>query len=575
MQTRRHHFPILKLLAITAAGALLPTAQANATDFIAVPEVQWTPCFEELGPFQCALYTVPLDYSEASSSFYLSGAEEGIEIALVRLPATDQENKIGSLLLNPGGPGGSGVGFVLNAGPFLYTSEVRARFDLIGFDPRGTNASTPLRCLTSFDLLDELFALPAYPEDLSDAAAQIDVESRITAECDLNAGPILDNMATADVARDMDILRAAVGDEQLTYAGFSYGSFLGVTYANLFPDRVRALIVDAVLDPIQWTTGERSPASRPFSTRLRSAAGAGATLEEFFRLCDLAGPDRCAVAGDAAARFDALIARIAEEPIVLVFEDGSELVIDNVFLVSITLGVLYNPFQWAFFALDLAFLESLAGPIAASQEFNIIGRGFREENPNVIPQTIEAFPGVACSDSDNPSNPFVWLRAAGESERQFGYFGPTWTWASSPCASWPGSKSSRYAGPFTGDTANPVLVTSTVFDPATRYEGAVTVFDLLPNSHLLTVEGWGHTTLFLSNCATQIASDYLVDIALPGSTSNCRVDAPPFFLSPDEVYPPAGPSSLEVDPSAAKTAAEHRERALRSIAGTRRSYSAP
>lgn len=587
----KHLYHCACLLLITSVAAFPTDAVATHTwsnkSFVNVPPVEWVPCFQDFGPFECAVYKVPLDYSKTSKYFYLSGHQPGIDIALIRLPATDPANRIGSLFLNPGGPGGSGVDLVLNIGFFgalLYSAEVHAKFDIVGFDPRGTNRSAPLSCFTSFDLPDEFAALPFFPLTIEQIFAQLRFDEKFRRACRKNAGPIIDNMTTADVARDMDLMREAVGDKQLTYAGYSYGSFLGVTYANLFPDRVRALIVDGVLDPIQWTTGDRRTRRLPVTTRLRSDAGAQVTLEEFFRLCDLAGLPRCAFAGDAAGRYEALLASLKANPIVLVFPDGSELIVDYVFLTALTLQVLYNPFDWEFFALDLAFLESLATPTAPAAAFRLIGRTPELDGaPDLIPQTIEAFPGVLCSDSSNPSFPFVWPLAAAVAEHQFGQFGPPWTWASSPCARWPGSKSSRYAGPFTRRTANPVLVTGTEFDPATRFEGAVTVANLLPNSQLLTVEGWGHTTLFLSSCADQIASDYLVDMSLPASASTCRVDFPPFNLSPGEVYPAAAAAALQgaavqslaLGASATTSrdsAEEDRAHAMRAIRGDRPGY---
>lgn len=518
-------------------------------DYVNVPPVDWSPCFQEIGPFECAVYEVPLVHSKTSRYFYVNGDAPGVDIALIRLPATDPANKIGSLFLNPGGPGGSGVLFVLNAGNLLYTPEVRAKFDLVGFDPRGIGQSTGLSCYTSFDHLDEFNALAPYPDTPDEVFAQIEFDRKLRKSCDENAGPILDYMTTANAARDMDILREAVGDKKFTYAGYSYGSFLGVTYANLFPKRVRALIVDAVLDPISWTTGRRHDKWLPVSTRLRSDAGAQATLEEFFRLCELAASPRCAIAGDTANRFAALLEKTKAEPIILVLPDGSELVLDNQLIVAITLNVLTNPFDWFSWANDLLLLEQLATTTTLSSNFSILGtEDGRTPNPDLVPQTIEGFPGVLCSDSDNPDNPFVWVSAGKISERKFGTFGKIWTWVSSPCAKWPGSKKSRYAGPFTRKTANPVLVTSTLYDPSTRYEGAVTVDKLLPNSHLLTVEGWGHTTLLLSDCATQIGADYLIHGTLPGKKSTCRQDFPPFFLSPDEVFGPSATAATAAAP---------------------------
>ena len=245
---------------------------------------------------------MPLDHARPRGA--------AISIAVIRLPATDPTRRIGSLFLNPGGPGGSGVDFTLFAGPFLYTEEVRARFDLVGFDPRGIMRSTALRCFGTPRQWAPYFTRFAFPITPEEEAIWIASDRYLVQACDQRGGRIIDHMTTADVARDLDLLRQAVGDSRLTYAGYSYGSYLGVTYANLFPDKVRALVVDGVLDPIAWATGRAGEGSRiPFSTRLRSDVGAQATLNEFFRLCDanpdnprVLGPDGCTFSGNSAGR---------------------------------------------------------------------------------------------------------------------------------------------------------------------------------------------------------------------------------------------------------------------------------
>ena len=205
---------------------------------------------------------VPLDYSRPQGAT--------ISLALTRLPATDPRRRIGSLFLNPGGPGGSGVDYVLFAGPFLYTPEVRARFDLVGFDPRGVARSTPLRC---FESAEEWPPPPpfAFPLTREQEQQWIALDRTIDRACRERGGPIRDHMSTANVARDLDVLRDLVGDNKLSYAGVSYGSYLGVTYANLFPTRVRAVVVDGVLDPIAWSTGRGLEGS---SSRSRLACAA-------------------------------------------------------------------------------------------------------------------------------------------------------------------------------------------------------------------------------------------------------------------------------------------------------------
>jgi hypothetical protein len=144
------------------------------------------------------------------------------------------------------------------------------------------------------------------------------------------------------------------------------------------------------------------------------------------------------------------------------------------------------------------------------------------------PNYVEGFPGVACADSDNPDSYQAWSAAGIEADQQYGYFGRIWTWVSSICANWHGKGYGRYMGPFTQKTANPVLVIGNYFDPATRYQGAQKAASLLPNSRLLSVNGWGHVSLFLSQCADQYVSDYLLNISLPPAGTVCNQDLVPF-----------------------------------------------
>lgn len=504
----------------------------SVTGFTTVPAsaappqigVQWSPCYRDLGfPFECGTVQVPLDYE--------SPGRAAISIAMVRLPAADPSQRIGSLFLNPGGPGGSGIDFVLFAGPVLYTAEVRARFDIVGFDPRGIGRSTALRCFGAPRQWTGYYTSFPYPTTSEEEAVWEAADRYVVDACDRRAARIIDHMTTADTARDLDVLRQAVGDDMLTYAGFSYGTYLGVTYANLFPNRVRAMIVDGVLDPIAWSTGGPGQGDTlPFSTRLRSDVGALDTLNEFFRLCD-AGGANCTFGPDSANRFAALFASLQANPLIVTLPDGSTFPFTHADLMSNALGAMYDSFSWPSFAEFLAAIESVAAPTAIGLRLQalweelgfITKRGFPQ-----YPNWVEGFPGVACSDSDNPDNYAAWSAAAAEAEAQYGYFGPIWTWISSLCADWPGSKQSRFVGPFDSSTINPVLVASTLYDPATRYQGALTVANLLPNSRLLTVEGWGHTTLFLSQCADQAVSTYLIDGTLPVEGVVCLQDWVPF-----------------------------------------------
>jgi pimeloyl-ACP methyl ester carboxylesterase len=344
---------------------------------------------------------------------------------LTRLPAADPGRRIGSLFINPGGPGASGVEFVQGAGPFLYSDEVRARFDLVGFDPRGIIGSTPLRCCETLDEALADWEVPfQFPVTREEERIWIRSDRAVARAGAERAGPILNHMSTANVARDLDLLRRAVGDAKLTYAGYSYGSYLGSTYANLFPGKVRVLVVDGVPDPVAWSTGRGNQArTQPFSTRLRSAKGAYETLQEFLRLCDAGGPNCAFSAGNPARRFDRLAKRLLREPVE--FTDpgsGETILVTYAELIGATLGVLYDPPVWPEWAEVLQQLYELISPGAAAASLQDVrarlGAAFQQED---YPSFVEGFPGVACSETHNPSNVGAWSRAARAQDRQFPY----------------------------------------------------------------------------------------------------------------------------------------------------------
>jgi pimeloyl-ACP methyl ester carboxylesterase len=492
-----------------------------------------------LGDFECGSLSVPLVYTgDNDDQDRAEGNDDGsarISLAVIRLPASDRPHRIGSMFINPGGPGGSGVDFALFA-RFLFSPEILARFDVVGFDPRGIFRSTQLRCFNSPAEWAPFFTPFAFPSNDEEERIWIAADRYLDSACARRGGAIRDHMSTANVARDLDRLRAAVGDKQLTYVGYSYGSYLGVTYANLFPSRVRALIVDGVLDPIAWATGVgHEGRTVPFSTRLHSDQGAQATLQEFFRLCDRGVG--CAFAPRSAERYAELGERLKDEPLLIrdpatgkvVFEFNYSLLIAN------TLGAMYSSGSWPSFAQFLAFLEAQVGAddlrASLAAFHSSLGLGPKLADPDYR-NDIEGFPGVACSDSDNPRSYSAWSKQGALADKRFGYFGRIWTWISSICAEWPGTDTGRYIGPFTRSTANPVLVIGNNFDPATRYEGAVTVSGLLPKSRLLTVHGWGHTSIFVSACADAATTAYLVNLTLPAKGTVCEQDAVPFAAAP-------------------------------------------
>jgi pimeloyl-ACP methyl ester carboxylesterase len=503
-------------LAVIASLSLGPSAGASSGvsgvgAASATSAIDWQPCH---GSFFCAKVRVPLDYDRPDG--------RQITLALAMMPATDKAHRVGSLFINPGGPGGSGVDFLLGAGPFLFTPDVRARFDIIGFDPRGIIRSTPMTCYPTLEQSFAAFQSVPYPTTVAEQQNWVDVEHSLDSSCRLRGGDMLDHMSTADVARDLDQLRQMVGDSGLSYYGVSYGSFLGNVYANMFPDKVRAVVIDGVLDPVAWTTGSGDGTTVPFSTRLHSAVGAQATLEQFFSLCDAAGRPRCSFAPHAKRTFDAMYASLRDHPLTP-NPDGADTPYDESWLLGDILGFLYDSPSWGGLADLLTEIETWVNRPATA-----VAPSTKRPALSNYPNFVEGFPGVACSDSVNPPTYAAWPRAAASSLQTDGIFGPLWTWVSSICADWPGADSDRYLGPFTHRTAEPVLVVGNLWDPATPYQGAVKAASLLPNSRLLTVHGWGHTSLFLSACADRAIGRYLLTTNTPASGTVCNQDAVPF-----------------------------------------------
>jgi pimeloyl-ACP methyl ester carboxylesterase len=518
-----HRRFLLAGLLLALLGAAIPggaLAAGPASGAAPVPVLRWADCGRG---FQCATAAVPLDYRQPHG--------QTISLALSRLPASDPAHRIGSLFVNPGGPGGSGVGFV-QAAASLFPADVRARFDIVGFDPRGVAASNPVLCFTSAAEQQAFFQnVPPFPVGAAETRAFIQTFERFAALCAQRNPDLLRHMSTANADRDLDLLRQAVGDARLTYLGLSYGTYLGASYVNLFPDRVRSVILDGVVDPVAWATGLGDQAETlPFSTRLHSDQGAFATLGQFLRLCAEAGPTSCAfAAGTASAtrdKFDDLVRGLLEHPVVLSTPQGP-VSITYAIVVQTVLSIMYSPVLWPALASALQGLEQAAGP-----EFLALRQALA--SPAAAPpynNGEDAFAAISCADTDNPRSPEAWPAAARAADRRAPFFGSPWTFASQPCATWAARDRDRYTGPWNRPTSGPVLVIGNLFDPATRYQSAVSLTRDLARGRLLTLDGFGHTSFLQSACVERFETAYLVSGTLPAAGTHCQPDQLPFGLT--------------------------------------------
>jgi len=493
-----------------------------------VPVLNWTDCAAEFGPgVQCATAKVPLDYDRP--------AGPTIDVALNRHRATDPGHRVGSLFLNPGGPGGSGETFLPEALTAIDPS-LPARFDLIGVSPRGTSRSTPVQCFATAAEQEAFFgALPAFPVT-AEIPAWLAAYRDYTDRCARVAGPIIDHSSTANFVRDLDLLRQAVGDPGFSFLGYSYGSQVGSTYAAMFPSRVRAVVIDGVVDSVAWSTGYGGTgALLPITTRLKSAEGASDTLGAFFRTCAAAGPARCsfadpgASAGELSAKWDKLTRDIRKRPVDLPQPDGT-LHVTYAVLVSGALSILYDVPAWPTLAhVAEALVELEATPAAAAARATAAhGLAVTRARYADEPAFASGFDAVACVDGVEPRSPLAWPVAAAAQDRVAPYFGSAWTFPSQACATWPGHDTDRYLGPYDRPTAKPVLVVGTRFDPATRYQAAQATAARMPGAALLTLNGYGHTSLGSSTCIDRFTAAYLIRGVVPPKGATCQPDHQPF-----------------------------------------------
>ena len=538
-------------------SALPATATALAVAGPVVPVLRWHPCNDAKG-FDCATARVPLDYRHPRGV--------AITLAVIKRPATDRAQRIGALFYNPGGPGGPGTVLL----PVIYgyfPAQVRKRFDIISFDPRGIGASTAVQCFPTHADENAFFStLPAgFPVGRTQEQTWFGLYALFGQQCGQRNAALLSHVSTAEVARDMNLLRRAVGDPQLNYLGTSYGTYLGATYANLFPGKVRAMVLDGNVDPVAWATPQRAGnVSLGTEIRLGYDVGGAATLAQFLALCGQATPSRCAFsAGSAPAtqrKFDALLQRLRERPLTITIPAYGDIPAQGpitftyAFLVSELDGNLLdtaNP-GWSYGALMLQTLWAASTPRKPTPSRHTATSAAPHPTPSMpVPAPRISRPlssgvvsptgathryagpeqqyAVLCADSPNPRNLANYRALAAFAEARSGPVGPFASWLIEPCATWPATDAAGYFGPWNRPTAHPILVVGNIYDPATPYQGAVAMASDLARARLLTVQGYGHTALGNpSSCVNAYESRYFVDGTLPPAGAVCQQNRRPF-----------------------------------------------
>jgi pimeloyl-ACP methyl ester carboxylesterase len=502
----------------TAEPAPIFWSECPASELVDVPP-------DEVDQYSCANYAVPLDHDKPRLGT--------IDIALMRRAANNQSARIGSLFLNPGGPGGSGFNRPTR-GATYFEPEVLDRFDLIGFDPRGVARSTPLRCFATQEDADEVNdRIAPLPVTAEQEAATLTAIKDYGQFCKRFAGPLLEHMSTKDVARDLDVLRQAVGDPKLTYVGFSYGTLLGATYVNLFPDKARAIILDGNVDPaLRLRDGVEYDRQR--------TGGFELALDAFLAECDSVGA-ACAFSGDAREKYDALRTHLRENgPITL--PDGFR--VDEATLTSEVASALYRPEDFKAAADVLQQLWNLIHPAEAErvattltgQTFLSAANSPQPGRADILPDapyaSDDSYLAVNCSDKPFRNRPSGMPALADKWERQMPNFGRYLAWGDpANCPTWPVRNPDTYNGPWNKRTETPVLLFGNYYDPATQYEFSKRMSRQLGNARLVSVDAFGHCILGDSRCTDLIAADYLINLRVPDPGTVCQPDVQPFPAS--------------------------------------------
>ena len=453
------------------------------------------PGWEACGDLECATLTVPVDYAEPDG--------ETLELELQRTVATDRAARVGSLVVNPGGPGAPGTSMTESA-DFFFTPALLARVDVVAFDPRGTGGSDPVDCISD-DELDEFLAQDPAPDDAAEAEAFLEEQEQFFDGCVASSDSLVGHVSTVEAARDMDVLRGALREEQLAYLGFSYGTTLGSVYAELFPDNVGRFVLDGATDP---TLDFRE-------NSLSQARGFQTALDAYVADC-VEGGD-CFLGDSVEEGLDTisgLLDDIEAEP--LPTQDGRELQVGNAFYGVVT--PLYSRDNWP--ALDQALQQGLAGQ---GDTLLLLADLYASRNPDgsYDDNSLEAFLAINCLDDPTTLDPDDIEAEFPAFEEASPTFGRVFAWGLLGCYGIE-VEASEPSPTISAEGAAPIVVLGTTRDPATPYEEAVALAEQLDSGVLVSRDGDGHTAYNKGNaCIDEAVEGYLLDGVVPQDGLSC------------------------------------------------------
>ena len=454
-------------------------------------EISWTSC----GDNQCGTLQVPIDYQRPGDG--------SIELALERTRATG--DRIGSLVVNPGGPGAPGTDTVRDAASY-FTDDLRAAYDIVGFDPRGTGESAPVDCLTDAEL-DAYVAADPDPDTPEEVATAEENAADFWAGCKARSGAVGAHVSTVEAARDMDVLRAALGEDRLDYLGFSYGTRLGATYAELFPDKVGRMALDGAVDP----------SLSPREGALSQAKGFETALRSYVQHCVDRGDCFLGDTVDAGlATIKDLLADIDAKPLPTGDAEGRELTVGLAFYGVVV--PLYSEENWQF--LDNGLRQALQGD--GSVLLVLADFYGSRENGRYTDNSLEAISVINCLDDPWSITPDEVPEHVRDFERASPTFGDVFAWGLTACHGIPFTSTDEPDLEIDASGAAPIMVLGTTRDPATPYEEAVAMAEQLESAVLVSRDGDGHTAYNKGNaCIDDAVHAYLIDGRVPADGLTC------------------------------------------------------
>ncbi|GAA2538160.1 MULTISPECIES: alpha/beta hydrolase [Streptomyces] len=484
----------------TTALAALP----RSTPAALTPYYEQKPSWRDCGVpgFQCATVKAPLDYADPSAG--------DVRLAVARKKATGPGKRLGSLLVNPGGPGGSAIGYLQSYAGIGYPAGVRARYDMVAVDPRGVARSEPVECLDGPEM-DAYTQTDVTPDDAKETDALVAAYKEFAEGCGADAPKLLRHVSTVETARDMDIVRAALGDEKLNYVGASYGTFLGATYAGLFPTRAGRLVLDGAMDP-------SLPARR---LNLEQTAGFDTAFTAFAKDCVRHGDcplgGRNTPAGQVGKNLKAFFTDLDARPIPTGDADGRRLT-ESLATIGV-IAAMYDEGAWQQLreALTAAMKENDgAGLLLLADSY------YERDADGGYTNLMFANAAVNCLDLPPAFGSPDEVRAAlPDFEEVSPVFGEGFAWMALNCAYWP-VRATGEPQRIEAKGAGPIVVVGTTRDPATPYRWAEALAGQLSSARLLTYEGDGHTAYGRgSDCIDSTINAYLLRGTPPADGKRC------------------------------------------------------